>query len=126
MLDDHVDELDLSRRRDTCCQKFAESVADCCALQPDQRADEAPKAMTCLARAFDIAGFADAGVEQHLFKFGQVGWRERSALPQLVKHDVVLVCSEEMSGLLLETREVRFANLRQQVFDAITDLVDEV
>jgi hypothetical protein len=39
-------------------------------------------------------------------------------LPQLVKDDVVFMRFQEMPGLLLEAREVSFADLRQLMFDA--------
>ena len=80
---------------------------------PTKRADEAAEAVACLPGALDVARFADAGVEQHLFEFGEVGGRQRLALAQLVQHDVVLVRLQEMPGLLLEACEIGLADLRQ-------------
>jgi hypothetical protein len=78
------------------------------------------------AGSFDVPGLADAGVQQEFFEFAQIGRRERFALPQLMQHDVVFMRFQEMLGLLLEAREVSFADLRQQVFDAIADLVGKI
>src|ERR1700679_981442 len=115
MLDDHFDEFNLGRRRDFLCQEFAESFANRRAVEPDNRANEAAETMARLAGALDITGFADAGIQQHLFEFAKVGWRERFTLPQLVENDVVFVRFEEMPGFLLEACEIRLADLRQLV-----------
>ena len=71
VLDHHVDELDLRSRRRSRRQEFAECFADRRAVEPDQRAHEAAEALAGLARALDIPGLADAGVEQHLFEFAR-------------------------------------------------------
>src|SRR5260221_1436537 len=75
MLDDHVDELNLRRRRDARRQKFAEGLTNRCPVEPDNRADEASEALTYLACALDVSRLADTGVQQHLFEFAQIGWR---------------------------------------------------
>jgi hypothetical protein len=52
MLDDHIDEVNLRCRRNTFHQEFAEGMHRG-AIKPDNRADEAAKALTCLGRALD-------------------------------------------------------------------------
>src|SRR3979490_484513 len=126
MLDHHVNELDLCCRRDPRREELAKSFADRRAVEADERADEAAKSLARFAGSLDIPGLADAGVQQEFFELAQIGRRERSALPQLMQHDVVFMRLQEMPGLLLEAREVSLPDLWQQVFDAIADLVGKV
>ena len=102
------------------------SFADSRPVQPDHRADESAETLARLAGALDIASLADAGLQQHLFEFAQVRWRERFALPQLVQHDVIFVGFKEMPDLLLEARKVGLADLRQFMFDAVANLVGKI
>ena len=43
-----------------------------------------------------------------------------------MKHDVIFMRLEEMPSLLLEAGEIGLTNLRQFVFDAVSDLVGKV
>src|ERR1700733_7998452 len=113
MFDDHVDELDLRRRRHTGREEFTEGFMDRCAGEPNNRTNKAAEALTGLAGALDIASFPDTSIEQHLFELAQIRWRERFTLPQLVKHDVIFACFQEVSRFLLEPRKIRLAYLRQ-------------
>src|SRR5580704_9896999 len=106
MLDHHVDERDLRCRRRAAREEVAEGLVDRRAVEPDERANETAEALARLAGALDVALFSDTRVEQHVFELGEVGRRQRSALPQLVKHDVIFMGFEEMPRLLLEADEV--------------------
>ena len=106
-------------------KEVAEGCAHRRAVKPNQRANEAAKALARLTGALDIPA-SPAGIQQHLFEFAQVGRRERFTLPQLMQDDVVFMGFEEMPRLLLEAGEVGFADLRQFVFDALADLVSKV
>jgi hypothetical protein len=71
MLDDHVDEFDLRRRRDTCRQESAEGFADRRAIKPHERANESAEALARFTRTLDISGLPDASIEQQLFEFAK-------------------------------------------------------
>ena len=126
MFDDHVDELDLLRGGRSGRQELAECFGSRSAVEPNQRADEAAKPLACVACALNIARVAYTGLNQHLFKLGQVGRGQRLTMSNLMKDDVIFMSFEEMPGLLFEAREVRLAHLRQPKLDPLPNLVGEV
>src|SRR5262245_41131098 len=111
MLDHHVDEFDLGCGRGASGQEFRKCFGHRSTIKADQRAHKTAKTITGLSSTLDVLSFTDPSVKQHLLKLGQIGGRQRLALPQLMQHDVILMCAQKMPRLCPEAGKVAVSEL---------------